>query len=343
MLAIVFYHASGLAAPGPLRDFGAALMGPALKAFFLISGYLSLTTFRHRGPRSYLQTRFLSLALPLITMLILIIPIQHYLRYGFQEAVPYGTYSLTTAIQGSISGEWDGYELHLWFLIVLLAYVLLLPVCVPVLAWLGRRLNDMRPATLTYTFVFLVAIWSVLCWRLFGMVDLHRLASPFLGYLPFFLAGAIAAASANVHDALHKASVPLLLLAATALAAAILYRGPGWGYVERFGESLFSTIVVICMLNLSRRFFNGSTKISRMLSRTIYTVYLLHPLVMFTMLCVLGVHIGQVTAPLVIALFVIATLIPMAVHLLLIERFPILELLFNGRLPSRTGSISAAK
>ncbi|MBC9245427.1 acyltransferase family protein [Paracoccus sp. 11-3] len=331
MLFIVFYHASGLGNPDILMKTGKFFLYFSLEVFFLISGYLAASTLRSRGSKDYFNIRIPAVLLPLITISILVNPFIHYFRHGFRENVRYGSYTFTEAIRSSISGKWDGYELHLWFLVLLLIYIILLPLLTPVLTRMASVMDRVRPSAIMFWLALLLAVYMVCASFVIDHLQAHRLAQPFARYMPYFLIGSLAFMSQNLRNALHRIDAPLVLLMLLGLALVFFYDGPGWGHAKKFGRSLISFSLVVFIMLAARKFLNGRNYVSDIFSRSIYTTYLLHTFFIFLLFYLLDIHTGQVTPYHVVFATILAVAISTAIHLFLIERYGFMAFLFNGK------------
>ena len=295
MLSIVFFHVSGLGNSLLLREIGKFLLHFSLEAFFLVSGYLAAVTLISKGQRYYFRNRIATIALPVVTIAVLFNPVIHYLRYGFYNNISYGTYRLRQALETSLSGRWDGYELHLWFLLILLVYAILLPNVSTQLSRVAHLLTRYRPLTLALGFALIYAIYMVAILFVLDQIEAYRLLYPLLKYLPFFAAGVM-------------------------------------------GAGLLSATLVMVLLSLSKTHLDTSNRASELLSKTSYTIYLLHTAVMFLVLSLIDFYSGDVNGPLVIILTGLAILIPMLFHVHLIERSSLMKCLFLGKLPASQAS-----
>lgn len=228
----------------------------------------------------------------------------------------------------------DGYELHLWFLLVLLVYAVVLPKVSAQLSRVAHWLAKYRPLTLAISFALVYAIYKVATMFVLDQIEAYRLLYPFLKYLPFFTAGVMGAYSPRIWDSISTARMPIIAIGLLGIGLIYIYRGPGWGLAGTFGAGLLSATLVMVLLSLSKAYLDTSNRASELLSKTSYTVYLLHPVVMFSILWLIDFYSGDVDGPLVIILTGLAILIPMLFHLLVIERSSLMKCLFLGRLPA---------
>ncbi|MFF4258382.1 acyltransferase [Streptomyces sp. NPDC001663] len=208
-----------------LAGFGVVWAMPML---FLVAGLGARHSIRRRGPRGFARERLLRLGVPLVLATVLLCPVPQWLRLraadpGYHESYwHFWPRFLTVHLDlGDFPFVLDGkyFETgHLWFVVLLLAFCLLLaPVAGPVAAGAERtaRAVERRPALLLLPALPLAAINALLGMEE-GFAGWNRWA-----YLLFFVFGYALADDARVRAALRSLVVPvgvagLLLFAATA-------------------------------------------------------------------------------------------------------------------------------
>jgi glucan biosynthesis protein C len=163
----------------------------------------------------------------------------------------------------------------------------------------------------------------------------HFIISATLGYFPYFVVGMTAFVYRTLWERMHRidlavfgVSIAVLGLLHTPLAGSApqaLQRA-----AEIFGLSMMRCAIFFALLYLFRRFITIDTKASRMLSDSVYTVYLFHFIVIYAVAVAMGV--SGVDTPLVFLSVVLTTfLLTVALHRWVIEPAPLLRFLFNGR------------
>jgi glucan biosynthesis protein C len=161
-----------------------------MSAFFILAGYFSGMASARRGRMPWLQDRMMRVALPLVASIATLAVIQYHLKVMLSAAWAPGLYGWPLAFE------------HLWFLIVLLAFIFTYALR-PARAWVGDRM--WRPVLGldrgTWPLALLaLAVWGAgLAWA--GQVlDLQdsetvfeqELVLRYFQYLPAFAIGALA-------------------------------------------------------------------------------------------------------------------------------------------------------
>jgi glucans biosynthesis protein C len=240
VLGLVFFHAALVFDPDDdfyvknadttpavtvLAGFGVVWAMPML---FLVAGVGARHSIRRRGPRGFARERLLRLGVPLVLATVLLCPLPQWLRQRAGDPAHHESYwhfwprFLTVHLDLAdfpfvLSGDY--FETgHLWFVVLLLAFCLLLaPVAGPVAAGSERmaRAVERRPVLLLLPALPLTAI-NVLLGMEEGFAGWNRWA-----YLLFFVFGYALAHDERVRQALRRLAVPvgvagLVLFAATA-------------------------------------------------------------------------------------------------------------------------------
>ncbi|MEU6253992.1 acyltransferase [Streptomyces sp. NPDC047043] len=208
-----------------LAGFGVVWAMPML---FLVAGLGARHSIRRRGPRGFARERLLRLGIPLVLATILLCPVPQWLRLRAADPGHHESYwhfwprFLTVHLDlGDFLFVLDGkyFETgHLWFVVLLLAFCLLLaPVAKAVATGAERtaRAVERRPALPLLPALPLAAINALLGMEE-GFAGWNRWA-----YLLFFVFGYALADDMRVRAALRRRAVPvavagLLLFAATA-------------------------------------------------------------------------------------------------------------------------------
>jgi surface polysaccharide O-acyltransferase-like enzyme len=244
-------------------------------AFFLLSGYFSPASYDRKGPRAFLHDRLIRLGIPLVIFYFALNPIL---------ALGSGDSYLHTIGSGP-----------LWFVLALL----LLDTSYAVFRHLTRRPQNQVPRPLTFRAV--IAFIPALALATFALrivipmgVSVPIIDFPTSGYLPqyvsFFVLGTVAyrrgwlvATSAR----LGKLGLGLAIGGTLVFLPLALTNGPdaflGHGTVNSLfyalWDSTFAVGVVLALLALFRRRFNTQGPVRRYLSTHVFTVYVIHALV----------------------------------------------------------------
>jgi peptidoglycan/LPS O-acetylase OafA/YrhL len=251
VLGLVFFHAALVFDPDDdfyvknagttravtvLSGFGVVWAMPML---FLVAGLGARHSIRRRGPRGFARERLLRLGVPLVLATLLIVPVPQWLRLraadpGYHES--YGHFwlrFLTVHLDLGdfpfvLSGKY--FETgHLWFVVLLLAFCLLLaPVAAPFAAGAERAAQavERSPALLLLPALPLAAINALL-----GMEESYAGWNRW-AYLLFFLFGYALADDERVRAALRRLVVPV------GVAGLVLFAGTAPGFMA--GEDPFT-------------------------------------------------------------------------------------------------------
>lgn len=342
MLFGIFVHANLLDQNGMFPLVGLASIHFRMATFLLVSGYLVAHSASRTSNGAMLARRTLALMLPFAVMLLLVNPLTSYLVLVWNEG-------LEVSLQGFLAESWPQKEfLHLWFLPVLWAYVLLLPamrgvfgltpvrrLAAVIARWHPDVFIVVLALTVAVAVVALRSLYPSVLRPLFGG-NLEWTLRELLRYLPFFTLGVALQSSPSLFDRFHRISLPALALGAVcAFAAQWLEPGlslTGQTAVWLFAWATLTLPIVASLLWLCRRLFAAPSPVMSALTRSIYTVYLFHYITLFACALLLAPVLGR-GAYLYFATVVLTVAATFALDRLVIARVPVLSLLFNGRLP----------
>lgn len=295
----VVLHAGGIV---PGEWYSASLMFVSnmfrMKLFFLVSGFFIALAIQKKGVKGIFVDRVVRIGVPCALFVIFANPISGYFVYmtriAHADFWPYvlSFFSDAPDFPGSIS-----WHIHLWFLVVLLAYSLAIAALFPLakklsaaepLQWLAQQ----RPATALFVLavgVTLVFVSGRVLHYLLFQRYLH--GGPFnfpvqaiLWYLPYFVFGMVLFMNRSLFELMHRVST---VHAAAAVSAVVLCY---WIYpvvLARYGmavaeltEHLLKGFAgfIMCAVTLAafQRFCHRPSRWSRYLADASYTVFLVH-------------------------------------------------------------------
>lgn len=319
--------------------------------FFFVGGFFAVLLLSRRTVRDFIWNRFLRTVVPLIVIALTFNMIEHYLRWG--DAGGSGTIvdwlASPAFVQIWASGEW---QLHLWFLVSLIpmfALAALYQAIVPkgaafrarAVSWIERSAKWIAGSfafalalvalALANTANFAVASAVPNGYDLIfpGFQSYNKLVSE----APFFVIGVLAALSPRFLAALlaWRWWMPLA-------AAAALFFQPypeiehGWvfGTVMLFLNQLAIWTLVLFILQFFHRYFSAGGPRTRWLADCALSMYLFHHCFVY----LFGQMLTRVQWPVGVeftALTILAAGTVIAIHELLVRRFAIIRLLFNGK------------
>jgi glucan biosynthesis protein C len=356
MVLGVFLHAAeiyGAQTSFPVRDpsghagfdaFVHMVSSFRMPAFFLLAGMFWSHGLAHDSLKQTLRRRVLLVGLPFLVLALTLQPLQHALLLAHRRPdapLAWETFWRTYLAPGTLgisafSGR--GFIGHLWFLPTLLLYYVMAAAALPLL----RRLDTRVPAHWVLTvlrekwlYVLLTgAVLLVLRAAIrHGGGPLHGDYTKLVVYLPFFALGAIGFSQPERFAALRQLGRRDLLLLPV---VAVLVLHPGLrdgmpGAASVLAQTYFTALASVALLRLYQLCLDRSWPLLQRLVDASYSIYLFH------YACVLGMAmlllpLGTLPTALKFALVsAVGLLLPYAVHRLVLARWPLARLLFNGR------------
>jgi glucan biosynthesis protein C len=365
MLAGVFFHAAlvyGAETAFVVRDpsrlnaldhLASLLSSFRMPAFFVLAG-MFWTLVSNRGPlREALSARLRLVLLPFLTLAITVQPLQHALllwHQGRLDDVDLGSFVGTFFQPGELSDNTlFGRPVvgHLWFLLTLVLFYLL--------AAGVQHVLEARRSALASALVD-VALRHKWLWALaagLGVAAVRALLarvwiapdwSYVLVYVPYFAAGALAFRRPGRFEAfLGFGALDAAALMATTLVLFVpelRQRLPGLLLLP--AQVGFALEVTVVLLRLFRRHWDRPSAWQRRLVDASYTVYLFHYAVVLTLgIALMGVA-GMPSLLKYLLVVACAMGLPLALHVGLVARVPLLRWLVNGRTPPKAAAGAAS-
>ena len=298
-----------------------------MPVFFWIAGYFCALTVSRYGSMGLLRNRAPRLLIPLIVTWLSLNAIQ-----ALFVASLIGKSAMETIPEGIP-------VYHLWFLIDLIVFIFGAALILPSLKYfhfLTKRIETI-PIVFLFPMLALFALSISLVARstgvayesIFGLTSIFRLAT----YAPYFIGGIFMFGRPEVKKTFLK--VPAIFVIAT-LPLAAYFGGETRGEIFIIGEMAFFAKELMVWLTIAAvlRFFQTlvtrESRITRFLSDAAYSVYLFHHvLVVMVGIALLDVDISAWWKFLIVSS---TSLIGSAlIHAKVIRRYPIAQLLFNGK------------
>lgn len=316
------------------------LMLFTLTSFFIMSGFFAAMSIHKVGSKKFLETRMKRILIPIFVTALILNSLQAYILIdnGWME------FELLVYIQ---KGGWVS---HLWFLINLVIYFLILYIGVKFFKFMLKKIVVMIELLflktnisiilflLSFLTVLLIAAMSMISkyWHFSEIINLHAIAF----YLPFFFLGILMYHNKDMLEKFTKISINTFLFISLSLLLSH-YLMDFEGNLYKFLYFFFFTVAhfftsALCF-HLFYKYANSKSRIFLFLSEASYSVYLFHHvLVVGVGLLFIKYGIGDIGG-LFLLMFIVGT-ISLLIHALLISKINILSFLFNGKTMEKTES-----
>ena len=304
----------------------AALSAFRMPGFFLIAGFFAALLLERRPVGGWLRSRMMRLGLPLLTGMVLIVPVQTaILQLGPPAAI--------RLPQDAASAVYS----HLWFLPVLML------LCMGLAATWKLVSRIEWPDLPVWVLGMGCGLWmmalrsgemvaNINLALLDGLVDLEAV----LGYAPFFLFGVAARRNPAILARLTRPDNWTLAIGLLALSVYCLYWHPRSRF-EEFEAMFAGAVAALCIMQallafLARRFDRASPLVDRFVDAS-FSIYLFHhPIIVALAIAFLAVHLPPALELALVCLIALAA--SYAIHRALM-RSSLMLMLFNGVMPRR--------
>lgn len=297
---------------------------------FALAGASTAYALERRTAGQYVKERFLKLFIPLVSGLLLVIPIQTYFAERFHNGYTGGffeQYVMFFTKPTDLSGYTGGFTpAHLWFILYLFIISL---VALPIILLYkkgSRRLpvDKMTVPMLLPMFIF-IAIMSLVL----------NIGGKSLGYFfAFFILGYFILSNETVQQRLVK-SRWILFAAFAVLTGVKLYIFNVLNLVGGTWNGLLSDLVawlgILSFVGLGRQYFNASNKVFSYLAEASFPIYILHQ----TVLVAVAFYVFRLTpaVPLQVTLIIIGSYIATLGVYEVFRRIPGVRFIFGIKAP----------
>ena len=308
-----------------------------MPAFFILSGYFSLFIYQRYGVKKYFQYRLRQIIIPVLVIGLVVNSLQGVLLYYGESSIFNGR----SLVDGYLfSGAWIS---HLWFLVFLLIFIILLGLIMPMLdrsaiSTTDRAADYFREHKAWVIFLFpiyfvVVKAAATVLPGLFQRNFYGFWAVDLFFYAYYFAFGVLLRRHEGMLESMIGRYNRLAILVALLCWAGLSLIGtsslPG-RIVEIYAQNLLSVILIFLVWRFFQRFFNKPSRWIEGLSKSCYSIYLFHH--------ILIIAFGLLFVPLAVspvikfALVTVLTLvITTSFHFGVVEKFAAARLLFNGK------------
>lgn len=329
-----------------------------MACFFVVGGFFSAMLWSRSPWRSYFRSRLRQLMVPLAASLLLVVPVTNWLLWRWHEG-PIGLWDFLLegpphpAAEAMIS-----WHAHMWFLVVMCAYAALVPLLFwalrqsPVQAlagWLDRQPVPVR-LWLLAVLMGLGQLAMRVVWHAVGLPVLANSVLEFpvksaLSFLPFFCLGMLAWQQAGVLAALERSSwvsiaVGCLLAGAAYWGLAVVADG-GVSAGARAAQALswlprgmLTGFIIAGLMRLAMQLFKRPSPALRLGTDMALSFYIFHLPCIFAVALLVQPWLPSTRLVYLVVILVVPPMLAVF-HVLVVERFAVMRLLWSGRIVQR--------
>lgn len=334
----VAVHASLSDADGgelePVRFFSELFR---MGCFFILSGYFTTLIYHRFSKTDFYRKRLTLTLVPAIFAVIILVPVSnHLMDIYFTKANIGNNYYLS----------WMG---HAWFLYALTIYTVIFPVLETIVKRYLKYIERFSGKHIPIAFGILFMVMTCIVLRkvstevmpYLGISEYHQFfVTEVIYYFPLFITGI--AMFQNKESLPYITSRQNIWLVCSVLSVSLLAFLLTLEYESRLSQIIYHNLVhpflryssafslSAFFIALTYRFMSNHNPVTRLISESSYSVYLIHyVLVAGTLLILQGLNLDIYSRFLVA--FILASVIGVVVHHSLIKRFSVLTLLINGK------------
>lgn len=263
-----------------------------MTSLFTLAGMSAAFSLEKRTVGSFIRERFGKLLLPLVSGILLVVPVQTYFAERFHNGYSGGYFAQYALFFGKI-GDLTGYSGgftpgQLWFILILFVISL---ATLPLVVFAKKKEASGRPfaadaalRSLPFPALLAAGFLAIFCKPLLSIGG-----KSIVEYACYYLLGFFVLSSQKNLDTVNARFKTLAILAFTSTAAyaAGLFVEPGTGgkSLEVFGWFVYQCYawsVILFLIAASKRFADVSTPATAYLTRSSFAVYVFHQSVLVT-------------------------------------------------------------
>lgn len=309
-----------------LNDFIVVNWVWLMPIMFTIAGISSFFSLKNRSAKKYTKERVSRLLIPLISGILLIIPVQTFFAEKYHnnyEGSYFEQYILFFTKKTNLTGYAGGFTPgQLWFI----AYLFVISmIALPVMLWYNKSAKKLNGANMTMAKIipmFIIPLAASL---------ILNIAGKSVGeYFALFMLGFIVLSNEEVLERLEKnrrwlagTSAALLILSLVLIHAFGINGSPFVGIFNR----LAMWITILAILAVGKRHLNFSNRVTDYLNKAAFPIYVFHQ----SWLVAVGYYVVKLTDIIAIQIILIMTISFLLTILTyeIFKRIPLTKFLFG--------------
>lgn len=330
-----------------------------MACFFVVAGFFSAMVWLRSDWLGYFRNRLRQLAVPLVAALLLVVPVANWLVWRWHEGpIDFKTFILSGPPYFSAAAMISWHS-HMWFLAVLCVYSALVPLLIAVLrlglvqrmaGWVERQPVVARlwllAALVGLGQLAMRAAWHGLGLPLLEATPLEFPVKSAFSYLPFFCVGLLAWLRPGIMATLERTAW------APIVAGVVLAGAAYWALSGAAGEKattlaqlaqavswvprgMLTVFIIAALMRLALYLFQRPSPLLRLGTNMALSFYIFHLPAVYAVALLVQPWLGSTRLVYPLVVLVVPPIMAL-VHVLLIEPFAPMRLLWTGRTDART-------
>lgn len=322
-----------------------------MKLFIILGGFFIALQVGKVGAAVVRNDRIRRLGVPILLFLLFINPVTIYIWNLQEYNYPEFYYYTINMPRNVLDTHGAGWHLHIWFLIVLLSYCLIIPVVFFCLeSDIVKRVIFNLKSTSNSNLLLIIAVSTSVMFVLFRALHfftfqnlthggpLNYVAQAILTYFPFFVLGICMQRHKSVFNAMHTVSLSQFGLSFVFLGMVWVNIGnitsvvgfAGSQAIQHFAQEFAGFYICCILLVVFSRFANNRSDLARFLSDSSYTVYLFHVPVLVCAAAIIKLS-NISNFALYLLIMPVAYIACLVIHRYFVDNSDLRGFLFNGR------------
>lgn len=244
-----------------------------MSVLFALAGISTVYALKKRTTNEYIKERFFKLFVPLISAIILLIPIQTYIADKYFNNYA-GSYIKHLSVYFSLT-DFSGYDGHFtpgqtWFILYLFLISL---ITLPLMIWYKNRNNKINGSSMTMIKIIPMFFIVIIA------VPILDIGGKSIGeYAADFLLGYFILSIEEVQERLEKYRVALGIgwMILIIIRCTMYQIGFSHGLLWDIQQQLLSWIGILAIMGLGKRFLEFNNKFTRYFTSSVFPIYIFH-------------------------------------------------------------------
>jgi hypothetical protein len=258
--------------------FGASMLNVVvypwwMSGLFALAGMSTVYALKNRTIKQYIQERFFKLFIPLISSILLLIPVQTYIADKYFNNYE-GSYIEHLSVYFSLT-DFSGYDGHFtpghtWFILYLFVISM---ACLPIMIWYKNKKDKIHRGSMN-----MVKIVSMFLFILIAAPRLDIGGKSIGEFAAYFLLGYFILSMEEVQDKLeqHRVSLGITWVILIIIRCTLFKMGVYHGLLWDIQQRILGWIGILAIIGLGKRFLEFNTKFTQYFALSVFPIYIFH-------------------------------------------------------------------
>lgn len=244
-----------------------------MSALFALAGISTVYALKKRTAKQYVKERFYKLFIPLLSAIVLLIPVQTYLADLYFNNYK-GSYFEHLSIYFTLT-DWSGYDghftpAHTWFMLYLFVISM---VSLPLMIWYKNKKKKLNGSKITMVKILLLFLVILIC------TPILEIGGKSVGeFAACFLLGYFVLSVEEIQDRLEKYCIPLAIVwvIMIIIRCGMFQMGMSNGLIWDVEQRILSWVGILAIVALGKHFLEFNNAFTKYFAPAAFPIYFFH-------------------------------------------------------------------